>query len=234
MTKEGIFTHAFSKIALAFLLVISMVAPFITAPSASAAETITVAEAIANNTGTATVKGFIVGTAISGSNYDQEAPFTSATNLGLADSPNETDPTKILPVQLPTGSIRTALNLKDNPNLFKTEVTITGSLEAYFSVPGLKSPTAYTIITDGETPPPAPEAEPVANIAAARAEVGTDKLIKFKGTVTTGTGFWGGKAFYIQDDTAGLYIFSSSADVAPGDVIELEGKVTVYSGELQM
>lgn len=234
MKKESIWTHAFSKIVFSFLLVMSTVTPFISVSIGQAAETITVAEAIANNSGAATVKGFIVGTASSGTNYDQEAPFTSATNIGLADTPDETSPSKILPVQLPSGSIRTALNLKDNANLFKGEVTITGSLEAYFSVPGLKSPTAYSIIADGETPPPPPVAEEVADISAARAEVGTDKLIKFQGTVTTGTGFWGSKAFYIQDDTAGLYIFSSSADVAPGDLVEFEGKVTVYSGELQM
>ena len=58
MTKEGIRNHTFSKIALSFLLVISMFVPFITAPNAQAAEPITVAEAIANNTGTATVKGY--------------------------------------------------------------------------------------------------------------------------------------------------------------------------------
>ncbi|MGB2993939.1 MAG: DUF6359 domain-containing protein, partial [Paenisporosarcina sp.] len=146
MTKEGILKHAFSKIALAFLLVISMVAPFVTVPSAQAAEPITVAEAIANNTGTATVKGFIVGTANSGTSYDQEAPFTSATNVGLADNPNETDTTKIIPVQLPTGSVRAGVNLVDNPTNFKAEVTITGTLGAYFSVPGLRSASAFTII----------------------------------------------------------------------------------------
>ncbi len=31
-------------------------------------------------------------------------PFSADTNLGLADSPTETDVTKIIPVQLPTGS----------------------------------------------------------------------------------------------------------------------------------
>lgn len=231
MTKEGILKHAFSKIALAFLLVISMVAPFVTVPSAQAAEPITVAEAIANNTGTATVKGFIVGTASSGTSYDQEAPFTSATNIGLADNPNETDTKKILPVQLPTGSVRAGVNLVDNPTNFKAEVTITGSLEAYFSVPGLRSASAFTIINGG-TPPPV--AEEVADIAAARAVTDSNKLIKVKGTVTTGTGFWGGKAFYIQDASAGIYVYTTAADVQPGDIVELEGKVSPYSGELQI
>ncbi|MBR8643930.1 hypothetical protein KEH51_01755 [[Brevibacterium] frigoritolerans] len=55
-----------------------------------------------------------------------------------------------MPVQLPAGSIRTALNLVEHPELLKAQVTITGKLEKYFSVPGLKSATDFTIITDGE------------------------------------------------------------------------------------
>lgn len=231
MTKEGILKHAFSKIALAFLLIISMVAPFISVQSATAATTITVAEAIANNSGSATVKGYIVGVANSGTSYDQVAPFTGATNVGLADDPNETNPAKILPVQLPAGAVRAGVNLVDNPSNFKAEVEITGNLEAYFQVPGLKSASAFTII-GGTTPPP--EAEEVANIAAARAVTDASKLIKVTGTVTTGTGFWGGKAFYIQDETAGIYVYTTAADVNPGDIVELEGKVSAYSGELQL
>ncbi|SES00245.1 DUF6359 domain-containing protein [Psychrobacillus sp. OK032] len=234
MSKDSFWNNAFSKVALSFLLILSLFLPFITVPNALAAESITVGEAIANNTGTATVKGFIVGIANSGTSYDQEAPFTVATNVGLADSPNETVASKIIPVQLPTGVIRTALNLKDNPGLFKAEVTITGSLEVYFSVPGLKGASAFTIISEGETPPPATEAEVMDNIAAARAITDVNKVVKVQGTVTTGTGFWGGKGFYIQDESAGIYAFTTSADVNSGDLVELEGKVSPYSGELQI
>ncbi|TQR20372.1 DUF6359 domain-containing protein [Psychrobacillus vulpis] len=233
MTKDRIWNHAFSKIALSLILVLSMFVPFIAAPKAQATEPISVADAIANNTGTATVQGFIVGTASSGTSYDQEAPFTVATNIGLADSPNETDASKILPVQLPTGAVRAGLNLVDNPTLFKGEVTITGSLSPYFSVPGLRSASAFTIISNGEVPTP-PEVEELENIAAARAITDVNKLVKVKGTVTTGTGFWGGKAFYIQDETAGIYVFTTSADVNPCDIVELEGKVSPYSGEIQI
>jgi predicted extracellular nuclease len=232
--KKSNYSKAFSKIVFSFLLVISTIAPCITSTNVQAAETITVAEAIANNSGAATVKGFIVGVAISGTNYDQEAPFTSATNVGLADNPNETDASKILPVQLPSGNVRTGVNLLDNPQNFKAEVTISGTLSAYFSVPGLRNANAFTIITEGETPPPPPITEKMPNIAAARAVTDKDKLISVTGTVTTGTGFWGGKAFYIQDDTAGIYAYTSSADVNPGDVVELEGKVSLFSGELQI
>ncbi|MDN3439781.1 DUF6359 domain-containing protein [Planococcus sp. APC 3900] len=220
--------HAVSKIFLSLILALSAMLPYM-AVTADAAEPITVAEAIATNTGTATVKGFIVGTATSGTNYDQEAPFTSATNVGLADSPDETDPAKILPVQLPTGAVRAGLNLVDNPSNFKAEITITGKLEMYFQVPGLKSPTAFTILSEGEAPP---EAAVVGSLAEARTMPG--ELIQVEATVTTGTGFWGGNAFYVQDATAGLYVYTSSATVAPGDTVRLTGTVSEYSGELQL
>ncbi|MGE6414534.1 DUF6359 domain-containing protein [Planococcus kocurii] len=221
--------NTWTKIFLSLLLVLSAVLPY-TAATATAAEPITVAEAIANNTGSATVKGFIVGTVISKTSYDQEAPFTAVSNLGLADSPDETDPTKILPVQLPSSSaIRAGLNLVNNPTKFKAEVTITGSLETYFTTAGLKSPTAFTILSEGEVPP---EATVVDTLAQARTMSG--KLVQVDATVTTGIGFWGATAFYVQDDTAGMYVYASNATVAPGDKVRLTGTVAEYSGELQL
>lgn len=217
---------SFSKIFLSLLLALSAVLPFMA--TANAADPITVADAIANNTGTATVKGYIVGVANSGTSYDQEAPFTAATNVGLADSPDETDPKKILPVQLPSGSVRAGVNLVDNPSNFKAQVTITGTLGAYFTVPGLRSASAYTILSEGEAPP-----EPTAVDTLAEARTTPGELISVEGTVTTGTGFWGGNAFYIQDETAGIYVYTSSAKVAPGDNVRLVGTVSEYSGELQ-
>ncbi|KOF09127.1 endonuclease [Planococcus glaciei] len=223
--------NVFTKIFLSLLLALSAVLP--TMATANAAEPITVAEAIANNSGTATVKGYIVGTVISGPSYKQEGPFTVASNLALADSPDETDPAKIMPVALTTGSsVRAALNLVDHPENFKAQVTITGNLEKYFGASGLKSPTAYTILSAGETPPPAPSATIVDSIAKARTS--GDELIQVEGIVTTGTGFWGGNAFYIQDETAGMYVYTSSANVAPGDKVRLTGKTSEYSGELQL
>lgn len=223
MSKSSI-----GKLFLSFILVISAILPY-AATQASAAETISVTEAIANNSGTATVKGFLVGVAISGTNYDLEAPFTGATNVGIADSADETNPAKILPVQLPTGAVRAGLNLVDNPGNFKAEVTITGSLGAYFSVPGLRTASAFTILSAGEAPP---EAAIVDSIAEARTSGG--ELIQVEGIVTTGTGFWGGNAFYVQDETAGLYVFTNTANVSPGDKVRLTGKVSVYSGEVQL
>ncbi len=111
----------------------------------------TVSDAIRNNAGTAWVKGYIVGTMNSNDNYTLEVaePFTVASNIYLADSPTETSTSNMLPVQLVGGSeIRNALNLVDNPGNLGKELMIQGSLTAYFSQPGLKSPTAA--ILDGK------------------------------------------------------------------------------------
>lgn len=146
LNTSALHSRVFTKLLLAIILVISVIVPYI--PVQAATTPISVSEAIANNTGSATVEGYIVGAAKSGSLYEQATPFTVATNIGIADSPNETDTTKILPVQLPNTAVRAGLNLVDNPELFKTKVQITGTLDAYFSVPGLRTATAYTLEED--------------------------------------------------------------------------------------
>src|SRR3954453_19084550 len=90
---------------LVFALIFSLFTPF-SANISKAAEIISVADAIANNSGSATVEGFIVGITKNGPSYQHSGPFTVATNIAIADTLNETDPSKVLPVQLPTGSIR--------------------------------------------------------------------------------------------------------------------------------
>lgn len=107
----------------------------------------TVAEAIALNNPpetTAFVKGYIVGAAKGSMSKLETSNFTIETNMLIADTPNETDATQIIPVQLPSGSIRTDWNLKDHPENYQKQVIIEGKLEAYFNQPGLKSPTSIT------------------------------------------------------------------------------------------
>ena len=53
-----------------------------------------------------------------------------------------------MPVQLPSGSVRTELNLKDHPENLGKKIQITGTLGAYFSVPGLKSAKGFTFIEE--------------------------------------------------------------------------------------
>ena len=95
----------------------------------------------------AIVTGYIVGAVNSapetGSQFGAEA--TIATNILISDNPDTNDYTECLIVQLPKGDIRSALNLVDNPGNYKKQVKITGSVEKYFNVAGLKTVTAYEL-----------------------------------------------------------------------------------------
>ena len=120
------------------------------------AEEYTVSEALAAFTGVAkpaVVKGYVVGT-VDGQVYTDGCRFSGSaetmTNILIADNADETDHANCMPVQLPSGAVRNALNLVDNPGNYKKLVTLTGSLEKYFGVPGLKTVTKYAI--DGVTP----------------------------------------------------------------------------------
>ena len=115
-----------------------------------------VVDAISNQGNKKWVRGFIVGyvkTSVpSGSDY--EWLFTADgcdnnTMIILAASASETDKTKCLPVQLPAGAVRSGLNLVDNAGLLKKEVLLYGSLEAYFSVPGMKETSFAKLIEAG-------------------------------------------------------------------------------------
>lgn len=73
-------------------------------------------------------------------------------------------------------------------------------------------------------------------IAEARATVGTDLTVQIQGTVTTTPGNWGGKAIYVQDESAGVYVFSSSTEAGSlvvGDIVKITGKTSLYNGEVQ-
>ena len=98
----------------------------------------------------ATVVGYIVG-AIKDSNINNanfEGDWTNNTNLILADDADETNIENCLPVQLPSGNVRSALNLVDHPENHKKKVILTGSVETYFTVAGLKSVSAYEFIEE--------------------------------------------------------------------------------------
>lgn len=122
---------------------------FMLIPSEASAgeDSLTVAEAIASNSGNESVEGIIVGYATGGGSGGLRVSTTATgdTNLVLADSAGETDTSRMLPVQL-TSSYRSAFGLQSNPEHIGKKVKITGSLEPYFGVPGLKSPSAIDFV----------------------------------------------------------------------------------------
>ena len=112
---------------------------------------LSVAEAIAaydaNNKADVTIVGYIVG--VVDNNVNKFTGSTTVnTNLLIADNPNETNGENCIPVQLPSGTVRNELNLVDNSGIYKKKVALTGSLETYFKVAGLKNVSAYEFIPE--------------------------------------------------------------------------------------
>lgn len=104
-----------------------------------------------NNGESAWVKGYIVGYVnVDIANVLKEetatftVPATVKTNILLAADPDERDWTKCIPVQLPSGPVRSALNLGDHPDNQGKLVCIKGQTGSkYCSAYGLRSASAY-------------------------------------------------------------------------------------------
>ncbi|MFC0189561.1 DUF6359 domain-containing protein [Fictibacillus aquaticus] len=185
------FRH-FSKLALILTLVVSMFAPF-SQQKASAADVLTVAEAMGKqDKSKATVEGYIVAFTKGTKSYQFTGPFTSNqnTNIAIADSLDETDPAKILPVQLPSGDVRNAVNLYSHPENLHKKIQITGTLETYFSSPGLKNASAFQFVSDG---PSEPQAEEVT--------ASTEGVVSKGTSVTLETKTEGASIYYTIDGT---------------------------------
>jgi len=98
------------------------------------------------------VKGYIVGY-VKG-NKIETAVFdigNLASNILLADNPNETDCNNCIAVQLPTSptsckKTRTALNLYENPTNLGKAVIIRGTIQKYMGKLGLKEANDYKFI----------------------------------------------------------------------------------------
>ena len=92
------------------------------------------------------VCGYIVGgdlTASSASFYD---PFSSRTNILLGPKSSTLDKDACLSVQLPSGDLRDALNLVDNPQLLRHKVYLRGDIvDAYFGIPGIKNVSEFIL-----------------------------------------------------------------------------------------
>lgn len=151
-----------SALALASALVLATLTTLVITSLPAEAATITVASAISDQSGsTATVRGYIVGqptatdTVVTSGYPDDYA-------LAIADSSSETSTSRMLYVQIPS-SFRSAWGLQTNPGLKGRQIDVTGTLTAYFSHPGLKSPTAFTFAgssSPSPTPTPTPTSTP--------------------------------------------------------------------------
>lgn len=114
-------------------------------------------EAAASNTSSTPVwvEGYIVGVYETGGTEfvpNFTGPYLTSSNLLLADSPDETNLGNCVPVQLPAGAIRNVLNLVDNSGNKGKVVMVLGTLEPYFSQPGVKNLTGYWMDGTGIIP----------------------------------------------------------------------------------
>ncbi|MHC0036457.1 endonuclease [Pseudoneobacillus sp. C159] len=166
-TKRVVF-----NIGLIFALIVSMFTPFQLV--SKAADAITVDQAIANNSGNATVEGYIVAFA-TGSNAITQDPskFNSDFNYSIADLATETNKAKMLNVQIPA-SFRPTHGLQTNPTNIGKKVRITGDLMAYNSMPGLKNVSAMDFV--GATNPNPTKVEAITATPAAGAVAAGTKV----------------------------------------------------------
>ena len=88
------------------------------------------------------VAGYIVGSAGNGGVIATE---DAASNLALGDAADQT--TELVPVELPSGDIRSALNIVDNTENKGKQVKVYGQLVSYFSCAGVKSTSDYEFVT---------------------------------------------------------------------------------------
>lgn len=84
------------------------------------------------------IVGFVPEKAIDDAKFTAEG-CEAVSNVLIAASADETSVDNVMPVQLPVGDVRNAINLKDNPTNIKQEVVLCGNIETYFGKTGLKS-----------------------------------------------------------------------------------------------
>lgn len=107
------------------------------------------------------VEGYIVGSMNNSSstnlnNVNMPGTDHVATNMVIAKEAGATNYTECLAVQLPSGAVRTALNVKDNPGNIGKKVLLKGQIIKYCGAQGLKAVSEYVL--EGSTTPDPKEA----------------------------------------------------------------------------
>lgn len=86
------------------------------------------------------VKGYIAGCVNTGNGSELSTEDPVASNIGLSSTGVVTS---VIPVQLPNGAVRTALNIVDNADNVGKEVLVYGNIQKYCQVAGVKNVTEY-------------------------------------------------------------------------------------------
>lgn len=190
-------------------------------------------------TGTAWVSGYIVGwidgmSIFDGAKFDAAA--TIETNVLIAATPGETNVDNCIPVQLPSGSIRSEVNLKSHPENFGKILSINASIEKYFGVMGLKSATEYKLDGEGSGDAGGGDVTAVTSLN----ETFDSGLTAWKSVILTGTKSWLQKSYsdnyyascsgYGGDGEAEAWLISAPIDIAncANKVLTFDNQVNSY------
>jgi hypothetical protein len=95
------------------------------------------------------VYGYIVGsfTGTSVKSFTSDVSTAKHSVIAISDTRYNVNIDDILPVELPAGKVRDALNILDNPSNIGRKIKVKGNLEKYYSAPGLKSPKEFAFST---------------------------------------------------------------------------------------
>lgn len=90
------------------------------------------------------VYGYVVGGDLTSTGISFLPPFHTYTNIAIASSSKVRDREDCLSVSLPSGEIRDALNLVDNPDMLGKRIFVKGSIVgSYFGLTGIKDVSEY-------------------------------------------------------------------------------------------
>ena len=226
-----------------------------------------------SKTGAYYVEAYIVGQ-IAGKSLTDNAEFTAPfsgstnddgsvnaynTNLLIASAAGVTDVAKCVPVQLPSGALRTGLNLVENPDMLGQKILIYGSLEKYFGAPGIKNP-EYAKVGDKKfgIDPSIEQKEPEAKVVTVAefiaAQESNEVYYELTGTIS-GLSAGGNAVIYgnfdLTDETGTVYVYgldkafkavgNTKADKSfgelglnDGDKITLRGLRGSYNGKIEV
>lgn len=207
-TKEGMNDSQVASAAYTIKVVIN---PDDLEGAGTAEKPYTVADVITlNNTKkeNAWVSGYIVGYLHSKDNslrLDFENTDTvNVANIVLAPVAEVTDSAMVIPVQLPAGAVRDALNLNTNRDNLGKKVEVYGKLEMYFSMPGVKSVSDYNL--EGAAKPEYPTVE---NIGEWLDEQPANYMTILQPVTVV---YQNGLNLLIQDATGSLLVYGNIGD----------------------
>lgn len=92
------------------------------------------------------ITGYVVGGDLTSASMSFDAPFKSKTNIVIGPRSSTDEKESCMSVNLPTGELRNALNLVDNPELLGKKILLKGDIVAsYYGIPGIKNLSDYIL-----------------------------------------------------------------------------------------